>query len=71
MWINKEIWAPRWRNALLWRYIGSSQPNFIAFGCDDHCTTINVIKFIEQLKKICLWKQSYKVAEPGLGHQFI
>ena len=26
--------------------------NAIKFGCDDHCTTINTVKFIEYFKKI-------------------
>ena len=36
-----------WRDALVvW------DGNAIKFGCDDHCTTINVIKFIQKKIKI-------------------
>ena len=33
--------------------------NAIKFSCDDHCTTINVIKFIEEknLKSKCWWNE--------------
>ena len=43
----KNLWFPNetgwgWGDALrVW------DGNAIKFGCDDHCTTINVIKFIE------------------------
>ena len=35
-----------WRDAA-----GDWDGNAVILGCDDCCTTINVIKFIEQLKK--------------------
>ena len=40
----------------IWGVGGSSlevwDGNAIKFGCDDHCTTINTVKFIEYFKKI-------------------
>ena len=36
----------RWRNVL-----GVWNRNAIKLGCDDHCTTINVIKFTNLKKK--------------------
>ena len=37
---NETDWG--WRNVL-----GVWDGNTVKLGCDDHCTTINVIKFIE------------------------
>ena len=37
----KQFWGG-WEDAL-----GVWDGNAVKFGCDDHCTTINVIKFIE------------------------
>ena len=33
-------------------WAGGWDGNFIKLGCDDHCTNINLIKFIELKKRI-------------------
>ena len=43
----KNLWFP---NETDWGVRGSTGASGWKFGCDDHCTTINVIKFIKNLK---------------------
>ena len=37
--------------------LGIWNRNAIKLGCDDHCTTINVTKFIELKKRLYIWYQ--------------
>ena len=47
----KNLWLPK---EIGWRWgggLGGWAGNAIILGCDDHCTTMNVIKFAELKKK--------------------
>ena len=43
----KNLWFPKERSWGNWGMLGAWDGNVKKFGCDDHCTTVNVIKFIE------------------------
>ena len=47
--------------------------NLISLGCDDRCTTINVIKFIEKLKKKESGSSHHGAAEtnPTRNHEVV
>ena len=43
----KNVWFQNETGQEVGYALGVWEGNAIKFGCDDHCTTINVIKFIE------------------------
>ena len=51
-------------------WAGGLGGNAVILGCDDRCTTINVIKFIE-LKKLCSCKVSDKAVGKGASHLIV
>ena len=55
----KKLWFPNETDCEVEDSLGVWDGNAIKFGCDDHCTTINVIKFIE-LKKNPLFSKPEK-----------
>ena len=40
--------------------LGVWDGNAMKFGCDDHCTTINVVKFVESFKNIIVEQKEEK-----------
>ena len=62
--------ASKWDRLVVVDELGLGDGNAIKSGCDDHCTTINVVKFIEYLKEksfVMIQKKKRKEKLPVLS----